>query len=188
MLFRSDVKNGGAAWTTRPWADKVLNNEERYVQNLTLAESTAGYVRFNTIDGGTNRSVTENKVCNNCHGARAYFRTPFTGPKVINRFEEKRWVQNDGSGIADIVVSVTDPDGDMAGGSVNIDVSSLGGGASITMANNGDGTFSYQIAIAPGTFDKAYNLPITATDGAGNVGTGTSSVFVKNSKIGRAHV
>ena len=166
MLFRSEAR--------------ALYNEERFKLDVTLAESTAGYVRFNP-EGGNNIQVHQNKACNNCHGRYAYPRTPFMGPKVINRFEEKRWVLNNGTVIADIVVSVTDPDGDMTGGSVNIDTSSLGGGSSIAMTNNGDGTFSYQLTIVPGTLDKAYNLPITATDNAGNVGTGTSSVFVKSS-------
>ncbi len=176
-----DVMNGGAIW---PWSDlavaRALTNEERFELDVPFAESTSGYLRFN-VRGGAGSNIAYNKVCANCHGRYAYPRTPFMGPKVINRFEERRWVLNDGTGVADIVVSVTDPDGDMAGGSVNIDVSSLGGGASVAMTNNGDGTYSYQVAVALDTFDKAYKLPITATDMAGNVGTGTSSVFVKSS-------
>ncbi len=175
-----DLVNGGE-WPWSAFANgRALANMERFTLDVSLAESTAGWARFNP-DGGNNHGIPSNNVCFNCHSSIVYERTPFLGPKVINRFEKKRWVLNDGTGVADIVVSVTDPDGNMAGGSVTIDASSLGGGSSVAMTDNGDRTFSYQIAIAQGTFDKAYNLPITATDAAGNVGTGATSVYVKSS-------
>jgi len=177
-----DEVNGGE-WPVNRWSEgRAINYNEGYMTADGLADSTAGYARFGSATVGWNKGVGGNKICNTCHGAFIYPRTPFMGPKVINRFEERRWVLNDGAGIADVVVSVTDPDGDMAGGSVTIDVSSFGGGGAEVMTNNGDGTYSYQLPIPLGMPDRSYALPITAIDAAGNVGTNISSpVFVKSS-------
>ncbi len=180
--FSSVDEVKGGSWPVNGWSEgRAINYNEGYITADTLAESTAGYARFGSATVGWNKGLGGNKTCDTCHGAFIYSRTPFMGPKVINRFEEKRWALNDGAGVADIVVSVTDPDGDMAGGSVTIDVSSFGGSSAEAMTNNGDGTYSYQLPIPPGTADRSYALPITATDAAGNVGLNvSSSVFVKS--------
>lgn len=177
-----DEVNGGE-WPLNRWSEgRAINYNEGYIAADGLADSTAGYVRFGSATVGGNKSLGANKTCTTCHGAFLYPRTPFMGPKVINRFEEKRWVLNDGAGVADIVVSVTDPDSNMAGGSVTIDTSSLGGSGSVPMVDNADGTYSYQLPIPVGTPDRSYVVPITTIDAAGNVGTNmSSSVFVKSS-------
>jgi len=176
-----DEVNGGS-WPLNRWSGgRAINYNEGYITADSLADSTAGYARFGSATVGWNKGVATNHICNTCHGAFLYPRTPFMGPKVINRFEERRWVLNDGASVAEVVVSVTDPDGDMAGGSVTIDASSLGGGSAEVMTDNGDGTYSHQFTIPHGMTDKSYAVPITATDSAGNVGTNMSSpVFVKS--------
>lgn len=172
-----DLQNGGAEWPWSQWADgRVLWNQERFILDVSLEESTAGWVRFNP-DGGHNHSTVLNYVCNNCHGAIIYERDPFLGPKIIDRYEDRRWVLNDGNGVADVTVSVVDPNDDMVGGSVTIDLSAFGGGTE-AMTNNGDGTYSYQLPIALDEEDRSYELPITAVDMAGNVGTGSVTVYV----------
>ncbi|MDH3974259.1 MAG: hypothetical protein OEV42_08270 [Deltaproteobacteria bacterium] len=174
-----DEVNGGE-WPVNGWSEgRAINYNEGYITADGLAESTAGYARFGSATVGWNKGVSTNHICNTCHGAFLYPRTPFMGPKVINRFEERRWALNDGAGVADIVVSVTDPDDDMAGGSVTIDTSSLGGGSAEVMTDNGGGTYGYQLPIPLDTPDRSYAVPITAIDAAGNVGTNISSpVFV----------
>jgi len=175
-----DMVNGGE-WPYDVWADgRAINYFEKYVEANDLADSTGSYVRFGQQLPGYGKSVAGNNTCvASCHGAIPYERTPFLGPKVINRFEGLRWASNDGTGVADVIVSVTDPDGDMAGGSVTIDVSSFGGSGAEAMTDNGDGTYSYQLPIPLGTADQSYALPITAIDAAGNVGANvSSSVFV----------
>jgi len=174
-----DEVNGGE-WPVNGWSEgRAINYNEGYITADTLAESTAGYARFGTTAVGWNKGLGSNHVCNTCHGGFIYPRTPFMGPKVINRFEGLRWALNDGAGVADVIVSVTDPDGDMAGGSVTIDASSLGGGSAEAMTDNGDGTYGYQLSIPLDTPDRSYAVPITAIDAAGNVGVNISSpVFV----------
>jgi hypothetical protein len=163
------------------WSEgRAVNYNEGYITADGLADSSAGYARFGSATVGWNKGLSGNHTCTTCHGAIIFPRTPFMGPKVINRFEGLRWASNDGTGVAEVVVSVTDPNDDMVGGSVTIDTSSLGGGTE-AMVDNGDGTYSYQIPIPLNTPDRSYAVPITAIDAAGNVGTNiSSSVFVES--------
>lgn len=176
-----DEVNGGS-WPDNAWSEgKAINYNEGFITAGSLEDSTAGYVRFGSATVGWNKGLGGNYVCDTCHGAIIYQREPYMGPKVINRFEDRRWALNDGNGTAEVVVSVVDPNDDMFGGTVTIDATALGGGYAEAMTDNGDNTYSYLVDIPFGVDDVSYALPITAVDAAGNVGSNlNASVFVTN--------
>jgi hypothetical protein len=124
--------------------------------------------------------LSQNGVCNACHFAISYLRTPYLGPKLIDPKADPDTVPNDGSGSTLISAYVLDPDGDFnppITGSIKIDLSAIGGSSNQDMYDDGpagghgdvtagDGIYSFRKSVPNGTSDLAKSLTITVTDGA----------------------
>jgi predicted CXXCH cytochrome family protein len=138
--------------------------------NATLEESIGGMMNY------TSGSLAGNHVCQACHSAVSYYRTPNFSPKVMNAQATPDTV-SDSSQLIRLTASVQDPDGDFSGNIV-VNLTSIGGGANQQMYDNGtngdviggDGVYSYVTTIAPDTTDTPKILTVTATDGAANQG------------------
>jgi hypothetical protein len=129
---------------------------------------------------------TYNGVCNAlCHGpAVTYERTAKLWPKVLNPNAEPDTVLNTGAGSTLLTVIVSDPDGDFdpdglpAIGSLQVDLSSVGGSSNQAMNDAGnfgdvtpdDGTYSYSHTIPSLSPEGEFILSVTATDAAANTG------------------
>ncbi|MDQ1338335.1 MAG: hypothetical protein QG617_1302 [Campylobacterota bacterium] len=133
--------------------NKPLVGEERNFYIKTMATQT----------------LSGNNLCEHCHTADYNNdKNSFTGPKILNRFEEKRWVLNDGSEDAEVYVSVQDEDSNIS--SVTLDLTSIGGGV-VNMNYVENQLYHYTIpsAMINGKSDISYKLPVTASDGVDTV-------------------
>jgi hypothetical protein len=132
----------------------------------------------NSIGACMSYTGTNNGICWSCHGGICYYRTPYLGPRVINGQGDPEEVANDGTGTSLITVFVSDPDGDMGTGSVEIDLTPIGGSPNQPMTDDGGGSYSYLVTIPATTPDAPLTFEITATDAAANTGTGKAKLDV----------
>ena len=123
-------------------------------------------------------NISQNGVCNACHGAISYLRTPYLGPRVLAP-QATPQVVDVGGGSQNVLFSatVTDPDDAIpAGVTVTVDLSPIGVGVQ-NMIHQGNGLFAFW-ATVPGTTDPGrYLFTVTADDGL-NVGQNTVSLRV----------
>jgi hypothetical protein len=109
---------------------------------------------------------------------------------VIDANAEPATVPNDGTGSVLITALVSDPNGDFdpdsGVGSLEVDLSSLGGLSNQAMNDNGnhgdvaadDGIYSYLAPIPDGTAETYTSLVVTATDDAVPANTGTNMTLL----------
>jgi hypothetical protein len=150
----------------------------QYDPSATLEQSVGG--RYNY----TGQQLVYNGVCNACHGAISYLRTPNLSPRVINAKADPDTVQNNMISSSLITAFILDHDNNLS--SVVVNLSLIGGSASQTMyddgthsdVNAGDGIYSYLATIPSGTSDSTKNLVITATDTDANTGQNTAILYV----------
>lgn len=124
--------------------------------------------------------IIYNKICKSCHsGDVSADNVPFTGPKILNRFEKQRWVLNDGTEDAEVYVTARDYDSNIS--SVTLDLTSLPGGGVVAMDPVGQQLYHYTIpgSMINGLSDISYKLPVTATDSDGQVVTDETYLFPK---------
>ncbi len=114
-------------------------------------------------------STGANPVCNACHGDRNMVAAPtYSGPKIMNRFEMKRWVPNDGTQDAELYITVKDADNNAS--SVTIDLSTIYGHVAGTdihdMTYVDKQNYKYVIPAADmnGLNDVGYKLPVKAIE------------------------
>ncbi len=154
--------------------------------NTTLQSSVMGFMDYGIA--GVGKTIADNGVCNACHPAISYIRTPSVVnlyPMVIRPRTDPDTVPNDGTGTTLITASVYDSDSDFSG-DIKIDLSSIGGSAIQPMYDNGtngdvtggDGVYSYLALVTSGTLDSVKYLVITTTDDAANTGQGRGSLSV----------
>ncbi len=151
--------------------------------NTLLVEQRNLYIE------GTNMSgIAANNICRSCHNAGGKVEDDydldvehFTGPKIINRFEAKRWVLNDGTEDAEVYITVRDYDSNIS--SVTLDLTPIGGGV-VSMTSVGKQLYHYTIpaSMISALPDISYKLPVTATDTDGQVVTDETHLFPKDGK------
>jgi hypothetical protein len=133
--------------------------------------------------------ISQNGVCNACHGAISYVRAPNLSPRVIQAKATPDTVTNDGSESTLITAFVHDPDGDFDNtlpSKIEVDLSSIGSSGSQAMFDDGtngdevsgDGVYSYLASVPGSTSDSPKDLVITATDDASNTGEGIAQLLV----------
>jgi hypothetical protein len=173
------VDNPAAVYTPSDWLVSTGFPTQRYGDDFqyhgaldavldptaTLIDSVGGKMRMENL-------ISENGVCEACHFAISYFRTPFLDPKVLNPQAAPNSAPNDGTGSSLLTVSVLDP---YDSATVTIDLSPIGGSASQQMYDDGtngdvtagDGIYSYQTDVGMGTTDGIKALDIMATNLSG---------------------
>ncbi len=128
-----------------------------------------------------------NGICRSCHNSddensgtsNENNIIPFTGPKILNRFEEKRWVLNDGTEDAEIYITARDYDSNIS--SVTLDLAPIGGGV-VAMNSMGQQLYHYTIpgSMINGLSDISYELSITVVDTDGQSVTDETYLFPKD--------
>ena len=132
--------------------------------------------------------ISVNGVCRSCHttddenkdgGNKDIIH--FTGPKIINRFEDKRWVMNDGTKDAEVYITARDYDSNIS--SVTLDLTPIDGGV-VAMSPVGQQMYHYTIpgSMINGLADISYKLPVTAVDTDGQSVTDETYIFPKDGK------
>lgn len=152
-------------FTTTTAADDY-GADYNYIAN-TATSTDENPIVFETtevrVPGVLGANIVDNQLCTSCHGGAntPAPRPAFTGPKILNRFEDKRWVLNDGSEDAQIYITAQDTDSNVT--AVKLNLTSIGGGI-VDMNWVEKQTFSYTIpaAMIDGLFDTSYKLPVVA--------------------------
>ncbi|MCF6309872.1 MAG: hypothetical protein L3J19_05295 [Sulfurimonas sp.] len=132
------------------------------------------------IEGTDRAGILENGICKNCHDQDGDMDIDhFTGPKILSRFEEKRWVMNDGTEDAEVYITARDYDSNIS--SVTLDLTPIGGGV-VAMTSVGKQTYHYTIdrTMISGLSDISYKLPVTAVDTDGQSVTDETYLFPKD--------
>jgi hypothetical protein len=184
--------NDQSVWKTNSTEPQRYGADCRYIQShsipvadpdATLAESLGGWMKH----GAGN--VAGTKVCSTCHSEQdaKYIRAPNLWPKVIGTSGAvPKTVTNDGTGSTMITVTISDPDNNVTG--VTIDLSPVGGSSSQAMTDNGDGTYSYLLTIDAGIPDTPYTFQVTATDADANTGRGQVVLLVVDPTAGTIYL
>ncbi len=134
------------------------------------------------IIGIDRAGILQNKICKNCHDTDGDKNVDhFTGPKILNRFEAKRWVMNDGTEDAEVYVTARDYDSNIS--SVTLDLTPIGGGV-VAMSPVGKQLYHYTIPawMISGLSDISYKLPVTAVDTDAQSVTDETYLFPKDGK------
>ena len=170
-------------WNTDPTSWTPYNGVDfRYIAAHSTPVLDSGATLITSIGGIMNygsAGIRNNKVCSDCHSSShtRYMRTPKLWPKVIPvPGAVPAMVPNDGTGSTTITVTISDPDNNVSG--VTIDLTALGGSSTQAMTNNGGGIFSYLLTVASGKPDVPYELVVTATDSDANTGKGRMTLLV----------
>ncbi|MCK4875578.1 MAG: hypothetical protein KAS26_07005 [Sulfurimonas sp.] len=131
--------------------------------------------------------ISTNGICRSCHNSddensgtsNENNIVPFTGPKILNRFEEKRWVLNDGTEDAEVYVTARDYDSNIT--SVTLDLTPISGGV-VAMNPVGQQLYHYTIPgnMINGLSDISYELSVTAVDTDGQSVTDETYLFPKD--------
>jgi hypothetical protein len=174
--------NDQSVWHTNTTEPQRYGTDFRYIEshsvlvadpNTTLADSLGGWMNHGTPN------VAGTKVCATCHYPEhaKYIRQPKLWPKVLSTpGAVPDTVVGDGTGASLITVTISDPDNDVTG--VTIDLTAFGGSSTQAMTDNGDGTFSYLLTIAASIPDAPYTFQVTATDAGLNTGRGKVALSV----------
>jgi hypothetical protein len=160
----------GELISTYGTTDKVPALDFQYIGCSSLACSVAGKMNM-----AARQFIAENGVCDSCHGAYPYYRTPYLHVDVLSPEAAPDMVSNDGTGASTITVHVIYHGTDTL--NVSIDLSSIGGGSQ-PMTDEGDGLYSYDAVIPVDTSEGAYAFDITA-DAGDTSDTGNASAILE---------
>jgi hypothetical protein len=175
-------QNDQSAWKTYTGAPQTYGTDFRYIEshsipmpdpNTSLVDSLGGIMNYPGV------GLPDNKVCGTCHVSShtRYIRNPNLWPKVTPvPGSVPEVVPNDGTGFTTITVTVSDPDNNVTG--VTINLSQVGGSDTQEMTKIGDGTYSYLLTINAGIPDAPYTFQVTATDADANTGRGQVVLLV----------
>jgi hypothetical protein len=132
------------------------------------------------------RQIKDNHTCGTCHDSVAWYRSPYSGPRIYSAKAAPDRVSNEESTPVLFTATVNDLDDNVT--SVVVDLYSVGGSIDQPMYDDGtngdvtadDGTYSYQHSIPAGNMDAPYELSVVATDADTKTGTASIDFTVYN--------
>jgi hypothetical protein len=138
--------------------------------SITVDASIGGSMNF------AGPFISQNAVCNACHGGLNYLRPAYTGPRVLYPQANPGTVDiGAGAQNVELTVFVTDPDDAIPGGvSVSVNLSPIGGGTpSMSFQAGTTNVYAYTATIPASTDPGQYSFVVTASDGGMNSGQNT---------------
>ncbi|MEW5944641.1 MAG: S8 family serine peptidase [bacterium] len=152
----------------------------------TLAGIT---VAIGTSAGAKTITVTATDLASNTGSGNGTLTVTNEPPVVTNVVFTPNSLPPDGATTTTVTADVSDPNGLADVASVTIDLTPIGGGAAVTLYDDGtngdavagDGTYTLAgITVAIGTSAGAKTITVTATDSASNTGSGNGTLTVTN--------
>jgi hypothetical protein len=156
----------GGGWTCPTGITGSYNNDHCYHPKpapsadpaTELYESLGGRMSY------AGSPISGNGVCNACHPAISYERTPYLAPKIVGPKAEPDTVLNDGTGSTTISTYVLESKSPAPPLTVRVNLVPIGGSSSQTMSLVG-GRYTTSATVTAGTSDTPKSLVITADDG-----------------------